>query len=97
MSYEQYQAEVCEDIKTCLQDMGCQPILFIGSGISKRYFGAPNWEQLLRYLANICPEIQHEFVYYKQKYRDPIEIGQIFTESFREGMGLGRWKGSVSS
>jgi hypothetical protein len=93
LTYEKYQAEICEDIKTCLEDMGCQPILFIGSGISKRYFGAPNWEELLKHLASICPEIQHEFGYYKQKYREPVAIGQIFTEIFREwAWGSGRDK-----
>lgn len=63
MSYERYIQEVTEDISLCLENMGCQPILFVGSGIPKRYFNSPNWEQLLRYLASICPRIEEDFLY----------------------------------
>ncbi len=47
MDYKQYQDEVTQDILNVLGQAGCQPILFIGSGFSKRYAGAPNWEELL--------------------------------------------------
>ncbi|WDF50920.1 SIR2 family protein [Paenibacillus sp. KACC 21273] len=83
MSYEQYRADITDDIKSCLEDIGCQPILFIGSGISKRYFGAPNWEQLLIQLSEICPRIEDSFAFYRQTHDFP-DIGQIFSRKFRE-------------
>ncbi|GBF72374.1 hypothetical protein PA598K_00623 [Paenibacillus sp. 598K] len=83
MSYTQYMQDISDDIKVCLEDMGCQPILFIGSGISKRYFGAPNWEQLLIQLSEICPRIEDSFAFYRQTNDFP-DIGQMFSEKFRE-------------
>ena len=84
MDYKQYQDEVTEDILNVLGQAGCQPILFIGSGFSKRYAGAPNWEELLRELAIQCPNIDKDFAYYKQKNGDLIQIGTIFADSYRE-------------
>ena len=37
--YASYQAEVVADIEARVQELGCQPILFVGSGFSKWYFG----------------------------------------------------------
>jgi hypothetical protein len=82
--YKQYQQEVTEDIATVLRDAGCQPILFVGSGFSKRYAGAPTWEQLLRKLAEICPRIDKDYAYYKQTYGDPMKIGSVFADAYRE-------------
>lgn len=90
--YEDYQTRVISDIHTCIEEMGCQPILFIGSGVSRRYFNAPNWEQLLEIMASNCPEVDRDFAYYKQKYdKDYIKIGDIFSECYREwAWGSGR-------
>lgn len=82
--YKQYQQEVTEDIATVLRDAGCQPILFVGSGFSKRYAGAPTWEELLRKLAETCPRIDKDYAYYKQTYSDPTKIGSVFADAYRE-------------
>ena len=42
MDYAQYQEEVGADIADVLKRAGCQPILFIGSGFSRRYAEAPS-------------------------------------------------------
>lgn len=84
MDYKQYQEEVTTDIGTVLKDGGCQPILFIGSGFSKRYAKTPNWEELLRKLAEACPNIDKDYAYYKQTYVDLPTIGSIFAKAFRE-------------
>jgi len=83
MSYQQYKQEITDDVRVCLEDMGCQPILFVGSGISKRYFGAPNWEQLLIGLSEACPRIEDSFAFYRQTSSFP-EIGQLFASKYRE-------------
>jgi len=82
--YKQYIEEVTEDVRTILKDAGCQPILFIGSGFSKRYASGPNWEELLRSLAENCPLIDKPFAYYKQTHKSLATIGSIFTEAYRE-------------
>lgn len=83
-NYHQYIEDVSDDIKTCLEGMGCQPILFVGSGLTKRYLSGPNWEELLQKLAAECPNIDKRFAYYKQKYPELIDIGSVFSDSYNE-------------
>jgi hypothetical protein len=83
-NYERYKEDVTDDIRTCLEGMGCQPILFVGSGLTKRHANGPGWEELLRSLADICPEVDKKFAYYKQKYPDLIDIGEVFSEKFND-------------
>lgn len=82
--YDQYKKEISDDISTCLDSMGVQPILFVGSGLSQRYLGAPTWDGLLKELAERCPVITKAYAYYKQKHTSLIEVGSEFAESYRE-------------
>jgi len=94
MDYAQYQKEVTADIADVLAAASCQPILFVGSGFTKRYAGGPNWEELLKALAAACPQIDKDFAYYKQLYDgDFKKIGTVFTEAYREwAWGKGKSK-----
>lgn len=82
--YQQYIDDVSDDIKTCLEGMGCQPILFVGSGLTKRYIEGPNWEELLQILGNNCPHIDKRFAYYKQRHQELIDIGSVFADAYNE-------------
>lgn len=84
MNYEEYKDTIKDDLATCFDSMGVQPILFFGSGMSQRYMGAPTWYGLLEELGNQCPKIDKNIAYYKQKYNDPIKIGTEFSELIRE-------------
>ncbi len=85
MDYKQYQAEVAEDIATILETASCQPILFVGSGFTRRYAKGPNWEELLTALAKACPLIDKDFAYYKQTYNGDLKkIGTVFTDLYRD-------------
>lgn len=85
MDYKQYQDEVTADIAEVLSNAECQPILFVGSGFTKRYAGGPNWEELLIKVAATCPMIDKDFAYYKQKYEGDLrKIGSVFTDIYRE-------------
>lgn len=81
--YQQYQKIYEDDIATCLEEMRVQPILFVGSGISKRYFGGPSWAQLLESMAKDCP-LAKDFAYYRQKFSSLIDVGSEFAEIYRE-------------
>jgi hypothetical protein len=90
MNYKQYQEEVSEDIAAVLSAASCQPILFVGSGFTKRYAKGPNWEELLRALATQCPRIDKDFAYYKQTYHGDLKrIGSIFSDLYRESAWAG--------
>jgi hypothetical protein len=84
--YDQYQADVAADIEACVERMGCQPILFLGSGLSKRYFSGPSWDDLLAHLPALCPLIDKEYAYYKQALQSPLAIGAEFARYIRNGV-----------
>lgn len=95
IDYKQYQEEVTTDVAKVLADAECQPILFVGSGFSKRYARGPSWEELLTALAKKCPLIDKDFAYYKQTYNGDLKkIGSVFTDIYREwawGKGKGEF------
>jgi hypothetical protein len=84
MNYEEYKAIISDDIATCMDSMGVQPILFFGSGMSQRYLGAPSWDGLMEKLAEMCPRIDKSIAYYKQKHGSLIDIGTEFSDCYRE-------------
>lgn len=94
LDYKQYQDEVTADIAKVLADASCQPILFVGSGFTKRYANGPSWEELLTALAKACPNIDKEFAYYKQTYNGDLKkIGSVFANQYREwAWGKGKAK-----
>lgn len=90
-NYKQYQEDVVDDIKACLESLECQPILFIGSGLTRRYANGPKWDELLKRLMDECPDIKKPFAYYVQKNDSLIDIGTIISEAYRDwAWGEGR-------
>ena len=63
MDYKQYQEKITADVAKMIADASCQPILFIGSGFTKRYAKGPSWDELLGVLAKKCPRIDKDFAY----------------------------------
>lgn len=84
MNYSTYTEEVTEDIKECLNEMGTQPILFVGSGLSQRYFSGPSWVELLQELQSRCPLIPHETEFYMQDGHSLERIGSEYTRFYRD-------------
>jgi hypothetical protein len=79
-----YKDQVTQDIASCISKMGCQPILFLGSGLSKRYFDGPSWDELLGALAKKCPLIDKEYAYYKQTLSSHSAIGEQFADLYQQ-------------
>jgi hypothetical protein len=83
-TFDQYKAEVIDDVKACLTDKGCQPILFVGSGVSLRYFNAPNWRALLQVMGDQCPVITKPIAYYEQSFESLRHVGEEFARAYKE-------------
>lgn len=84
VAYADYKEHVVSDIEGCLEELGCQPIVFAGSGLSQRYMSAPTWKGLLKYVNNVCPALDKSFAYYEQKFGDLIDIASFFVDPVKE-------------
>lgn len=70
---EQHLKNVFDETKTL-------PFLFVGSGISKRYFDAPNWEDLLNHVASRTFENDLEYRAIIQKAKSMFDIKNNYNE-----------------
>lgn len=84
MDYETYKSQITKDVAAKIEQLRCQPVLFFGTGISQRYFGAPNWVELLQALASDCPLIDKDYAYYAQSCSSEPQIGSIFADKYKE-------------
>lgn len=82
MSYLEYVKSKSTSIRNCLSELGCQPIIFAGAGLSKRYAGGSSWVELLDAVAKKNPTIKHSIAFYLQKYKDLLEVGEQLSPEF---------------
>jgi hypothetical protein len=79
--YARYVERTDALIRDTLDRLECQPVFFVGSGFSKRYFGAPGWIELLGRVAATAGFEQTEFQYLVQKHDgNEIAIGDALQE-----------------
>lgn len=95
MAYKEYITARQETIKQCIADLCCQPIIFAGAGLSKRYFSGPSWVQLLENIANENPEVDKKIAFYLQRYKTLPAVGEHLV-SFFHSWGWGEGKDNFS-
>ena len=79
--YDSYQAKNLELIRSTIDEMGCRPVLFVGSGMTKRYLGGPDWLTLLREVSRRAGLTDDRFNFLAQKGdNNPIQIGSLVSE-----------------
>lgn len=87
MSYKEY---ISEDISEIMTDLEVQPILFIGSGMSQRYFQTPSWQGLMKILVKKCPTLKDKrFAFYEQQHKvnqstDYTAMASSFVEHYSD-------------
>lgn len=68
-----------EKLKDLLKGFNTIPFLFIGSGITRRYYGLPNWENLLKTFASRISDDEYVYNSYANKAQDIEDLPQIAT------------------
>ena len=82
--YSEHITGVSEEINSLVESEPCQPILFFGSGFSRRYFDGPSWTELLEEMANQCPTVDYDIDYYLQRGDSHQQIGSILADKYHE-------------
>ncbi len=72
--------------------MGCRPVLFAGSGLTKRYLDGPDWIALLREISKRVGVADDHFNFLCQRGdNNPIKIGTLVSEEVHSwAFGAGR-------
>lgn len=74
-----------EVVSSLLENFDCQPVLFVGAGLARRYIDAPDWEGVLRRILDILPEPKVTYEYLAQKFaNDKVLIGSALSDAVFE-------------
>ena len=90
--YESYKAKHSAAIRKLLHRSATRPVLFLGSGITRRYLGAPSWSELLISLACKIGIDRTQYNFLAQSANnDPATIGNLLVDPVHQwAWGTGR-------
>ncbi|MCD4654772.1 SIR2 family protein [bacterium] len=84
-SYEQYLSENLNRLEQLLHDAGCRPMLFVGSGLSRRYIESPSWSDLMKWLIRNNPSIDRPYGYFYQRANQELSaVGSLIVKPYQE-------------
>jgi hypothetical protein len=82
--YNEYLTDSLARLRTVLDDSGSRPILFVGSGMSRRYLGAPDWIGLLEQLIRLNPNCKFPIAYYAQNTGNDLpKVASAIVEQYQ--------------
>lgn len=92
VNQDEYRKEIYPNIDACLKEYQCQPILFLGSGISQRFIKTPTWLSLLARLVDDNPRVDRDLSYYVQKHDNflPAIGSELITPYFEWAWSEGK-------
>ncbi|AUQ63271.1 SIR2 family protein [Phaeobacter inhibens] len=67
MDDENYKSEVVERIASVRKNFSLQPIVFVGSGLSRRWISTPTWKELLDWAIKDCGDVDKPLNFFMQK------------------------------
>lgn len=85
MSYLKYLESKLDALSRFIERKKVRPILFIGSGFSRRYINSPTWKDLLEKLATQSGiELEYGLDYYIEEYHGNLsEVANVLEEPYR--------------
>lgn len=88
---EKYQTEQTQKIIATRDKFPLQPIVFVGSGLSRRWINAPTWHSLLDWAIQFCPEIDKPIQYFTQQEKGLPEVAERIASAYQKwAWGAGR-------
>lgn len=82
--HNEYLEHSIKRLKSVIDDSGTRPILFIGTGLSIRYLGAPSWIELLNVLIHRNKNCKYPIAYYEQSCENNPQIASLLIEEYKD-------------
>ncbi|PSL20890.1 SIR2 family protein [Shimia abyssi] len=80
---EKYQIEQTQKIISTREKFPLQPIVFVGSGLSRRWISAPTWFSLLDWAIEKCPEIDKPIQFFTQQEVGLPEVAERIATAYQ--------------
>ena len=85
MEYSTYMETSLEKLKNYIKESEKRPIIFVGAGLSRRYFDAPKWSELIERLFEDNPNIEKPVQYYLQEHKgNLLEVASVLVDYYRD-------------
>ncbi len=83
--FDSYLAGRMAALRETVEAAGARPVLFVGSGASIRYIGAPSWQGLLKHLVEANPKLDMPYNYYYQRAKGDLPtLASLLVEAYQQ-------------
>ncbi|WP_179378897.1 SIR2 family protein [Jannaschia marina] len=80
----EYVEAVVAKIGEAREKFSLQPIIFVGSGLSRRWIDAPDWHGLLEWAVSNCPGVEMPLQYFLQQNGDLATVASRLVNPYQE-------------